>query len=152
MKKNHILIKCFVLLLSVFVFNVKMSKAADVHFIEDRVTMHVVVGYDFTLQVKGMTENPTWRSSDEEIVTVNGSGEVTPVEVGSAKITAQIGNKKYNMGIKVFESDKNRVGKKIDAEQPEYLYTIPYGARATVNTTWGKGMSGWKWFVFPKKG
>lgn len=123
----------------VFIFNVKKSEAADVYFInDDGATMEVVVGYNFTMQVKGASENPIWQSSNEEIVTVNESGEVTPVEVGSAKIAAQTGNKKYDILIEVFESDKNRVGKKIDAEEPERPYTVPYGARRTANKTWGK--------------
>lgn len=137
--KNYILIKCFVLLLVVFIFNVKKLEAADVYFINDIGKMEVVVGYDFTMQVKGASENPIWRSSNEEIVTVNASGEVTPVEVGSAKITAQTGNKKHGILIEVFESDKNRVGKKIGAKQPEYpLCSVPLGGTRTSNKTWGK--------------
>ncbi len=138
-QKNYILIKCFVLLLPVFVFQVKMSEAADVYSINDRTRMAVVVGYNFTLQVKGISENPIWRSSNEEIVTVNKSGDVTPVEVGSAKITAQIGNKKYDILLEVFESDKNRVGKKIEVKEPEGpIYTVPFGGIRTANKTWGK--------------
>lgn len=140
-KKNYILIKCFVLLLIVFIFNVKKSEAADVYFINDWGRLEVVVGYDFTMQVRGASENPIWQSSNEEIVTVNGSGEVIPVEVGSAKITAQTGNKKYDILIEVFESDKNRVGKKIGAKQPEYqLCSVPLGGirTSTSNKTWGK--------------
>lgn len=137
--KNYILIKCFVLLLVVFIFNVKKSEAADVYFMYDGGRlMEVVVGYNFMLKVKGVTENPIWRSSNEEIVTVNESGEVTPVEVGSARITAQTGNKKYSILIEVFESDKNRAGKKIDAEEPGRPYTVPYGARQTASKAWVK--------------
>lgn len=138
-KKNYILIKCFVLLLVAFIFNVKKSEAADVYFINDRGRMDVVVGYDFTMQVKGTSENPIWQSSNEEIVTVNASGEVTPVEVGSAKITAQTGNKKYDILIEVFESDKNRVGKKIGAKQPKHpICSVPLGGMQPANKTWGK--------------
>ncbi|MCM1245998.1 MAG: hypothetical protein NC293_10190 [Roseburia sp.] len=128
-----------VLLLVVFIFNVKISEAADTYFIDEWGKLQVVVGCDFTLQVKGKAENPIWQSSDEEIVTVNESGEATPVEVGSAKITAQMGNKKYDILIEVFESDKNRVGKKIGAEQPKApIYSVPLGGVSISGKTWGK--------------
>lgn len=54
--------------------------------------------------------------------------------------------------IEVFESDKNRVGKRIDTEEPEgSIYTVSLGGIRTAGHG-KKEMSGWKWFVFPQGG
>lgn len=64
---------------------------------------------------KDVTVKATWTSADKKIATVNSKGKVTPVKVGSVKITATYFGKKYSVTIKVEKSVKANVATVVKA-------------------------------------
>lgn len=61
-------------------------------------------GETIQLTLKGTTEKPYWKSSNEKIATVSKKGKVTAKRVGKTTVTANVGKKKYNCIITVKSS------------------------------------------------
>lgn len=58
-------------------------------------------GESITLKIKGSNEKVQWSSSNKKIATVTGKGKVKAIKEGSATITANVNNKKYQCKIYV---------------------------------------------------
>lgn len=65
----------------------------------------ILKGEIIKLKLTGNTNKVKWSSSDSKIAKVSQKGKVTARKVGTTKITAKMGNKKYTCKIKV-ESPK----------------------------------------------
>ncbi len=73
--------------------NIEVANAATVKISESILTMKVAE--TTTLKVTGTNSKVTWRSSNENVATVTSKGVVTAQSIGTANITATIGEKNY---------------------------------------------------------
>lgn len=89
MKKTILGILCFALVAIVLILgtSVPVSVKADTpRFAKEKVSVYL--GKTKTLNLENATNEIIWRSGNEDIVTVNGDGKLTPVSEGKAMVYA----------------------------------------------------------------
>ena len=57
------------------------------------------------LKVTGTSKKVTWKSSNKNVVTVNSKGKLFASGVGTAYVSAKVGNKTYKCKVKTFKKD-----------------------------------------------
>lgn len=90
----------------------------------------LAVGQTKTLSVTGSTKKATWSSSKKSVATVSSKGKVTSVAVGTAKVTAKIGDKKFYCTVTVTKSNPHLTNAPFKAEETkidDISFIIPSG-------------------------
>lgn len=99
--------KCVLILLFAIVFILsfnggKVSRVEAVAKIRlNKTKASVYIGETIQLRVKGTKTKIKWSSSDKNIASVNSKGKVKGKKVGTARIIAKVGKKKYRCKINV---------------------------------------------------
>ena len=95
MSKN---IKKLIFILTIFTLILiaisTITKAEDLQFSLDETTLNVQLNSSRILSYsnKPIDGNITWKSSNDNVATVDDIGKVTGVGIGTARITATVGN------------------------------------------------------------
>ncbi len=93
---------CFMILLAftlLAVFPVKAEAAKKVKLNKTNVVLEM--GTKETLKVKNTKSKVKWSSADKKIVKVNSKGKLTPISIGSTKVTAKVNGCKYTCRVTV---------------------------------------------------
>lgn len=97
--KKRILSLFVALLMIVSLIAPTNVQAATIKLNKTKATIYV--GKTVQLKLSGTTKKATWTTSNKSVATVTTKGKVSGVAEGIAKITAKVGNKKYNCTVKV---------------------------------------------------
>lgn len=92
-----------------------IAQAASIKINAKKKTLNVKQTY--TLKISGTKKKVKWSSSNKKVATVSSKGKVTAKKVGTATITAKVGNKKYSCKIVVENPKMNCTSKKITVGQ-----------------------------------
>lgn len=95
--------------------------------------LSLVIGEPYTLKIEVYpeegSEEAVWTSTNEEVVTVDENGVLTPLQVGDAKIVVKVGEKEAACDVHVYEKIVPATGISFDLERLE----VKVGETLTVN-------------------
>ena len=101
MKRKTLLILTLLFTFSIMAFtSLKVEAAGAVKLNKKKIVLEM--GSTYKLKVKNTTAKVKWSSSDKKVVKVK-SGLLTPVAVGSTKVTAKVNGKKYTCKVTVVD-------------------------------------------------
>lgn len=110
--------------------SLQVQAAAKVSLNKKKVSLKI--GETYKLVLKGTDKKVTWKSADTEIATVSKSGKVKGKGIGTTKITAKAGGKRYTCKVTVKKgNDKARqVWKLVNKERKKAgLDAVSYDSR-----------------------
>lgn len=93
MKRNTLLFLTFLLTISMIALGSNKAEAAGAVKL-NKTKLVLEMGTTYELKVNNSTSKVKWSTSDKKVVKVK-NGKLTPVKVGSAKVTAKVKGKKY---------------------------------------------------------
>lgn len=101
MKRRVLFILTVLFTLSIMTFgSTKVEAAGAIKLNKKKVVLEM--GSTYSLKVKNTESRVKWSSSDKKVVKVK-NGVLTPVAVGSAKVTAKVKGKKYTCKVTVID-------------------------------------------------
>ena len=100
----------------------------------------------------GITKKVLWKSSNEDVVTVDANGKVTYVGVGTATITASFLGKTAECEVSAMSDSEKEVAEllqqKTTTHSVRQFYTVDFAAEVVDSDTFGKTMpNGTKWLT-----
>lgn len=93
MKRKTLLFLTLLLTISMMVLSTNKAEAAGAVKL-NKTKLVLEMGTTYELNVKNTTSKVKWSTSNKKVVKVK-NGKLTPVKVGSAKVTAKVNGKKY---------------------------------------------------------
>lgn len=101
MKRRVLFILTVLFTLSIMIFgSTKVEAAGAIKLNKKKVVLEM--GSTYSLKVKNTESRVKWSSSDKKVVKVK-NGVLTPVAVGSTKVTAKVKGKKYTCKVTVID-------------------------------------------------
>lgn len=101
MKRKTVWILTFLLTFSIIALSsLKVEAAGAVKLNKKKIVLEM--GSTYELKVKNATGKVKWSSADKKVVKVK-NGKLTPVAVGSTKVTAKVNGKKYTCKVTVID-------------------------------------------------
>ena len=109
------------------------------------------IGKTYQLRMKNTTDQVKWKSFDKKVVKVSKKGKLTPVAVGSTKVTATVNNKRYTCKVAVLDSSSMTDGQKEVVSYALKYVGNPY-SYGGISLTKGADCSGFTMSVYKRFG
>lgn len=119
------------------------AKAAKVKLSKESIT--IAKSKSITLKLKGTKKKVKWSTNNKKVAIVTQKGKVTGKKVGTAKIVARIGKKKYVCKVQVVKT-VNDIPVVLNKDNCEYY--VRDGEITVTNYDYGKD---WTSIIIPKK-
>lgn len=98
-----LLMLCIILAATISIPNVQAASKVKLN----KTSVTLQKGKSITLKLKGVKKNKVkWSSNKKKVASVTQKGKVTGRRVGTAKITAKVGTKKYSCKVKVIKKQE----------------------------------------------
>lgn len=143
MKKLILSFLTFCIILMSIIFTTNVQAASKVKLNKESVT--IAKSKSITLKLKGTKKKVKWSTNNKKVATVTQKGKVTGKKVGTAKIVARIGKKKYVCKIQVVKSVNNIP---VVLNKDNCQYYVRDGEVTITNYDYDKD---WTSIIIPKK-
>lgn len=143
MKKLILSFLTFCIILMSIIFTTNVQAASKVKLNKESVT--IAKSKSITLKLKGTKKKVKWSTNNKKVATVTQKGKVTGKKVGTAKIVARIGKKKYVCKVQVVKT-VNDIPVVLNKDNCEYY--VRDGEITIENYAYDKD---WTSIIIPKK-